>query len=193
MRKSPELLDDRLVALGVLDESLEAIAELCRSPQSEAPKRRNALRLGFAILGVLEGEIEEGRFHWMQPAVHLTREGFAGCGEGDRIVRERPGSSAVEVSRKLVEDDHQRQGRPLPSGPFGEFTVLRSIRKRPESFPDQVIETRFRCKPMQAKVGNRLGIFEIVPEPGFQYGIGVRSHGSFDTSRFKNSVCRVVP
>src|SRR5690606_31961303 len=135
VREAAEALDHVAVSDGVVEEGLELRARVRRRLGGERPEALDRDRLRGRILGVLEGEVEEGALVERQLLVLAARERAARQLERVGVGGERVGGAAMKVARELVEQQHEGEASPRRLGPAVEPAGARLLVEIAEAAP----------------------------------------------------------
>src|SRR5687767_14407514 len=109
MRKSPEALDDVVMALRVVEKALVVLAPGRHDLGAQAMETFDRQPLQGGILRVLQRQVEERARGGYESAIEAARDAIDGEALRRVVLRERADRAAVDVAGELVEQDDQRK------------------------------------------------------------------------------------
>jgi len=170
VRESAESFDDVPVLNGVVEKIYTHVQEARGGGGFEVVKEFKTAFLMRETLGVFEGEIEKDFLEKPQFKVFVIVECFDREREGEGVVGKGLGCGPMDVSRKLVEDDYQRESALRRRRPLIEVALLSGVEEIPK-LPLDVVVGRGGMPPPQRALG--LSLFERVsievPKPVVKY------------------------
>jgi hypothetical protein len=172
MRKAAKLIDDLLVADGIVEILLEPFLGPSRCDFHEPVEVLDRTTLHLGILRVLEGQVEKRTLDRTKPGVLTSHDRRLRQGESPFVARERLSSFPVDIACELVQHQDQRQSAARISRPVVSTSRKSGSHVQRESLADLRIEAWVRPPPL---FRNGLGWhpFRVeLAEPEDQDGLG---------------------
>ncbi len=134
-----EAIDDLLVALGVAEEGVVAVLDGRGGGGGEALVEFDAAGLELAILGVLEGEIEEAPLDGTESLVVAEFEALEDDLLGLRILSPGLGLAPMDVAGELIEEEDEGHAGLRRGGPAVEDALGSGLGIGSEALDDEAV------------------------------------------------------